>query len=166
MEKLKNVFEERDSVFSEKTHEIFALIHSTLVCVTDFLNDIDPMFDAGIITWEDASLIDNMIVIVGIVDYELGTEIDIDGNVIVITEDNLDHFQRVVHMSLPDEVVASKDSDRITKFLYELHENDNPGIFSDTIAPTPPALADFDLSKLTEDQRQSLLLHSGNKQKN
>jgi len=157
MEKLQKLFEVRDSAFAKQTSTIFEQIHEALVSVTAFLNDIDPVFDAGIITWEDATLMDDMIVIIGMVEYELDTTLEVDNKTVTITEENADGFQRVVHMSLPIDLVATKDEQVITDFLYELHANNNTGIFSDPIDPSPFG-EDFDLTKLTDEQRKSLSL--------
>ena len=165
MEELKKVFEARDSAFEKKTHEIFELIHTSLVCVTEFLNDVDSIFNAGDITWEDANLVDDLVVIVGMLEYAPGTTVKVDGNLISVTEENLDYFQRVVHMSLPFDLVASSNADDITRFLYDLHNNSNKSDFSELVEDKPSSIADFDLTKLTEEQRQSLMFYNG-KEKN
>ena len=165
MEELKKVFEARDSAFEKKTHEIFELIHTSLVCVTEFLNDVDPIFNAGEITWEDANLVDDLVVIVGMLDYTPGTTVEVDGNLISVTEENLDYFQRVVHMSLPFDLVASSNEEDITRFLYELHNKGNTSDFSEPLEDNINVAADFDLTKLTKEQRQSLMLYN-NKEKN
>jgi len=155
---LKELFEERDEAFKQQTFKIFELIHTTLVCVTEYLNSIDPVFAAGQVAWEDANLMDGMVLIVGIVDYTPGTQIEIEGETITITESNLDYFQRVVHMSLPFELVESSNEANIIEFLKMIHEKQKAESFSTPINDTPPPDDDFDLSQLTEEQRQAYML--------
>jgi len=164
MEELKKVFEERDSAFEKKTLEIFDIIHTSLVCVTEFLNDIDPIFNAGVVAWEDANLIDDLVVIIGMVHYTPGTAIEIDGNMISITEENLDYFQRVVHMSLPYDLVSSSDEDAITNFLHKIHQENKTNDFSEPLesggASNEATATDFDLTKLTDEQRRALMFYN------
>jgi len=165
MKELEKLFDVRDDAFKEQTLEIFNAINTTLVCVTTFLNDIDPIFAAGNIAWEDANLIDNGIIIIGMVDYTEGTEMQVDGNTVTVTKDNIGYFQRIVHMSLPLDLVYQDDEDVIMEFLYNMHNQDSVSTFSEPLEPTPNQSNEFDLSKLTEKQRQSLMFHD-NKEKN
>ena len=162
MDELKKVFEARDTAFEKKTIEIFELIHTTLVCVTEFLNDVDPIFAAGSITWEDANLMDDMVIIVGMVDYMPGTTIEMDGNLITITEENIDYFQRVVHMSLPFELVEAGNENELMEFLQRIHEEQTASQLSTSLdeSKKPELETDFDLSKLTDEQRQALMLYN------
>jgi len=163
---LEKIFEARDIAFEKQTHEIFDIINTTLVCINTFLNDIDPIFAAGHILWEDVNLVDGGIVIIGMVDYTIGTEMEIDNNTVVITEDNLEYFRRIVHMTLPLDLVYEDDEEVILEFLYSMHAQDNVGAFSEPLEPGGNNNPDFDLTKLTDKQRQSLMLHNNNKEKN
>ncbi len=165
MEELEKIFEARDMAFEKQTHEIFDIIYTTLVCVTTFLGDIDPIFAAGNILWEDVNLVDGGIVIIGMVDYTEGTEIEVDKNTVMVTEDNIEYFRRIVHMSLPIDLVYKDDESVIMEFLYNMHSQDNVSTFSEPLEPGINNNPEFDLSKLTEQQRQSLMLHN-NKEKN
>lgn len=164
MEELKKVFEERDSAFEKKTLEIFNIIHISLVCVTEFLNDIDPIFAAGDVAWEDANLIDDLVIVIGMVHYTPGTTVEIDGNMVSITEENLDYFQRVVHMSLPYDLVLSSDEDAILEFLHNMHDEGKAEDISEPIEsgaiPGEATSTDFDLTKLTDEQRQALMYYN------
>lgn len=159
MEELREVFNERDTAFAAGTMKIFELIHTTLVCVTEFLNESDPVCAAGNISWEDANLMEDLVVIIGMVDYAPGTAIEADGNLVTITEDNLEYFQRVVHMSLPYDLVKTSNEVEITAFLRTINENVGEE-FTDAVSPPTTSDTDFDLSKLTEEQRKSLMMHN------
>lgn len=165
MEELKKLFNVRDNAFEKQTYEIFSVINTTLVCVNSFLCDIDPIFAAGNIAWEDVNLVDDGIVIIGMVDYTEGTEMEVDNNTIVVTKDNIEYFRRIVHMSLPVDLVYEDDEDVIMEFLYNMHNQDSVSAFSEPLEPGINNNTDFDLSKLTEEQRQSLMFHD-NKEKN
>lgn len=167
MKNLKELFEVRDATFEQQTHEIFNKIHTTLVCVTEFLNEIDPLFAQGIITWEDANLVDDMVVVVGILSYELGSKINVEDDIIEITKDNFEYFQRIVNMSLPYNLVESGNAKDIREFLHMIHSNENDeDIISETKEQFKFEENDFDLSKLTEEQRKTYMLYSNNKSKN
>lgn len=162
MENLKNMFTIRDDEFEKRTLEIFAVIHTSLVCVTEFLDEIDPFFSAGNVTWEDTNLVDDLIVIIGIVEYDPDTTIELEGEVIQVTEDNLEYFQRVVHMSLPFNLVVNGDEEEIMDFLYELHGQENEEDTLPLIDEVPQSNTDFNLTELTDKQQQSLLLYNNN----
>lgn len=157
MEELRKVFEARDSAFEKKTLEIFEMIHTTLVSVTTFLNEIDPMLASGTIEWEDANILDDdQVVIIGTVNYAPGVTVEVEGSLTTITEENLDYFQRVIHMALPFDLVESRNEEKIMEFLKEIYDKSviEEGE-EDTDIPVS-AETEFDLSKLTEEQRQSL----------
>ncbi len=162
MENLKGIFNARDIAFKEKTLEIFKLINTSLVCVTEFLNSTDPMFNAGIITWEDTNLIDDLIVIIGMVEYEQGTTIEVNGNIISITEENLEYFQRVIHMSLPFDLVITSNENEIMEFLHKLLKDGKGDNFNNIIENAPSSTIleqsslEFDLTQLSDEQIQAL----------
>ena len=101
---------------------------------------------------------EDLVVIIGMVDYTPGTVIENDGNTVTITDDNIEYFQRVVHMSLPYDMVRSSNEDEIAEFLRTMG-TDHPIEFTEPV-DAPPTATDFDLSKLTEEQRRSLMLHN------
>lgn len=160
MEDLQKMLKARDSAFEEKTLEIFKLINTTLVCVTTFLSDIDPLCDAGTFTWEDANIVDDLLVVMGSVDYTPGTTFESDGNEITITEENLEYFRRVVHMNVPLELATTNDEDAIMEFLYTMHEEKSAEEFSETIDKFIPSATEFDLTQLTDEQLQSLKFYN------
>jgi hypothetical protein len=158
MTELKDIFDARDEAFAKKTMEIFGIIHTALVCITEFLNETDPSVASGNVSWEDANLMDDLVVIIGMVNYEEGTVIENDGNKITITNDNIEYFQRIVHMSLPYEMVLSSNEEDIMEFLHTMGTN-HPIEFTESVDTPPDDSMEFDLSKLTEEQRRSLMFH-------
>lgn len=178
MEDLKELFTARDTAFEEKTRKIFELMNTSLVCVTKFLNSTDPMFEAGKISWEDANLVDDLVVIIGMVHYEPGTIVDVGGSVVSITEENIEYFQRVVHMSLPIKLVTSSNEDDIMQFLHNLLATNQGDDFKDVINNAPSGVndhpdsivsnqnsLDFDLTQLSEEQAQAFKFNNNKNNK-
>jgi hypothetical protein len=161
MADLKALFKARDDQFSKETFKIFKLIEVTLGCVTAYLSDIDEAVGQGIISWEDTSIVDDMVVVIGMVDYEPNETISLYGQEYKITEENLDEFQRVVHMSVPLDLVEEGSEQNIMDYLYNIGDDKDIDEFSDVITPAAAKLEEeFDLSELTEEQIQSLKLHN------
>jgi len=164
MEEIKKIFKKRDTAFEKQTLEIFKLINTALVSVTRFLNDIDPTCEAGDLSWEDTNLVDDLIIIIGTVRFTPGTTVEIDGELISITEDNLEYFNRIIHMSLPYDLVVEGDEDIITEFLYDIH---NEEIAKEALALHEESQGEdlkFDLTQLTDEQKLALeLFHAREK---
>jgi len=158
MKNLEEIFDIRDTAYAKQTNKIFDAIITTLSCVNIFLNDIDPIFDAGNIIWEEVNLIDGGIIIIGMIDYKEGTKITVDGNIIEITKNNIEYFRRVVHMTLPLDLVYTNDEDIIMEFLYNSHNESNINSFSEPLELENNNI-EFDLTKLTEKQRVALVLY-------
>lgn len=155
METLKKLYNIRDEIFSEKTYEIFEQIDSTLACVTLFLTDTDDIVAQGIIAWEDTSLIGDFIYVMGTVQYNIGDVLTINEKNVEITLDNINEYERVVHMSIPYELVIEGDKDNIIEFLYTA---DAEVIMPpDFMVDTPTTPADFDLSELSPAQLKALM---------
>ena len=159
---VQELFEQRDKKFASVTMEIFEHIHNSLVCITDFLNDNDPVFAAADVTWEDANLANDQVTIIGMIDFNENTTVTIDGEEIEITADNKEYFQRVIHLSLPFGLVIEGDYNTITQFLTEMKQHEEAlleeAINLESITPAVNTAQSFDLSKLTQSQRNSLIL--------
>ena len=162
MADLKALFRARDEKFLEETLKIFNLIKTTLGCVTAYLSDVDEAVQQGIVTWEDTSIVDDSVVVIGMVDYEPGETITLYGTEFKITEENIDEYQRVVHMSVPVDLVEEGNEQNIMNYLYNLGSGKSIEEFSNVIAP-PAATKledEFDLSELSEEQIASLKMHN------
>jgi hypothetical protein len=171
MSDLETLFLERDKFFEEKTQEIFKEIYEALEAVTIFLTDIDDLIAQGNINWEDANMMDDLVILIGMVTYEPGDTIKISDDLdVIINEENIDNFQRIVHMSVPLDLVKQKDKDTILSFLYDMNVERTPEEFSSVLDETTKIPIkkeeEFDLSDLDEHQIQSLKYFSDNKGKN
>jgi len=152
METLKKLYNVRDEIFADKTYEIFKHIDNTLACVTLYLTDIDDMVAQGIIAWEDTTLVEDLVVVIGTVQYNVGEFLTIDNKEIEITKDNKEKYEQVVHMSIPYDLVIEDDKDNIIEFLYTVgseSELTHIGIPIETNN-------DFDLTELSEEQLTAL----------
>ncbi len=159
MENLKTLYNVRDEIFSDKTYEIFKKIDNTLACLTLYLTDIDEAVAQGVIAWEDTSLIDDLVVVIGTVQYDMGDIITIAGVEIEVTPNNVLEIERVIHMSIPYDLVIEDDKDNIMEFLYTVEAANE---FNIDGAPAN----DFDLSELSDEQRKSLQSATGSNRNN
>jgi hypothetical protein len=159
MEDLKALFEVRDEQYSKETTKIFKLINNTVTCVTAYLCDMDERVAQGIVKWEDVSIIEDMLVVIGSVNYEVGTTITLDGKEYQIREDNIDEFQSVAHMSIPLDMAIDDDEDEIMAYLYDIGMDSNIEDFTSVLTPHHDSIeSEFDLSELSEEQIQALKL--------
>jgi hypothetical protein len=158
MEDLKLLFKKRDEHHSKETLKIFKQINTTLGCVSSYLYETDPSISQGIMSWEDLSLVDDLVILVGMVTYEVGTEINLGGLIITVDEENLEDLQSFIHMSVPLALVEEDDEDKLMDYLFS-QDNEGAGEVS-SLGNIEPAKQDleFDLSELTEEQRQALKL--------
>lgn len=159
MEDLKTLFKQRDDFVNEKTLELFSRMTNTLACVTTYFSEMDELISQGMISWEETSIIDDLVVVVGMVQYEVGDVLTFEGETNTVTEENVDLFQRVVHMSVPIDLVEENDPDKIMEFLDSLGEGRDIDEFSESFAAVeiiPQEEHEFDLSELTEEQRRNL----------
>jgi hypothetical protein len=171
MSDLEALFAERDKFLEENTLAIFKEMYAALEAVTIFLTDIDDLIAQGTINWEDANIMDDVVILIGMVSYEPGDTVKISDELdVIINEDNIDNFQRIVHMSIPLDLVKNNDKDVILSFLYDMNVERSAEEFSSVIDETTKIPInkeeEFDLSDLDEQQIQSLKYFSDNKGKN
>lgn len=159
MEDLKPIYKKRDKRYTKENRKLLELIDTTLKCVTAYLTKINPAILQGIISWEDTSLMDDMVIVMGMLSYEVGKTIDIGGTKIVVTEDNVNELQHMVHMAVPIDLVEEANSEKITEYLQNLDADYD--VEADTTIIELPASApeqEFDLSELSEEQLENLRL--------
>lgn len=161
MEDLKPLFKKRDKRYSKDTDKFLKLITTTLECVTTFLTELSPDTDQGTISWEDISYMDGMIVVIGMVQYEIGGNASFADTQITVTKDNIHELEHMVHMAVPINLVEADNAEEITQYLQSLG---GVNVDSETsFIPLPSAVMenqDFDLTELTEEQLEKLKLSS------
>lgn len=159
MEDLKPLYKKRDERYNKENQKLLEMIDVTLAATIAYFEKINPTIMDGAISWEDTSLMDDMIVIMGMLSYELGKILDIGGVRIEVTEENLEQLQHMVHMAIPIELVEAADAEKITEYLQSMEAEGEIDIDAIEIsAPTPEH--EFDLSELSEEQRENLKLMS------
>jgi len=157
MEDLKALFKVRDEHFSEHTTKILIEITDTLKCVTVYLNEIDDGAAQGKIIWEDVSIMEDILIMMGTVEYGVGDTIVFGDEQIIVTPENADSLQQLVHMSVPVDLVQESDREKIMEYLRTTTEDINVEL-SEIIVPTSHLDAEFDLSELSDEQIQALKL--------
>jgi hypothetical protein len=162
MADLKALFAQRDKRYSKETLKILQLLHVTLGCVTSYLSETNSLVEQGLISWEEASVIDDTVVLIGMVEFETGTVIKMGDLQIPIDENNVDDFQSVIHMSVPMHLVEEEDEQKILDYLYDFGEDKDSSEFTSMLVAPPETtlVDDFDLSELSEEQIQMLKLHT------
>ncbi len=157
MKDLAELFKSRDKAEEDATGVIFESIHVTLQAVSSFLSDVDDSIADGILIWQDAEYLDKLVTIIGMISYEIGTTMQTEEGMVEITANNIEYFQRMIHMSLPLDLVSSNDYDKVIHFLQKMQDEDDIIEYSEPLDIPPNEYRDFDLSKLTDDQRRSLI---------
>jgi len=104
---------------------------------------------------------EDTLIVMGTVNYNVGDTIALAGEEFTMTEENVDEFQQIVHMTLPFELAEEGDEDKILEYLYKAGNVSAADEFSEIIMPSPAVLdEEFDLSELSEEQILSLKLQT------
>lgn len=159
MEDLKPLYKKRDKRYNKENRKLLEMIDVTLASITAYFEKINPTIMQGVISWEDTSLMDDMIVVMGMLSYDLGKILNIAGVRIEVTEENIERLQHMVHMAIPIDLVEAADGEKITEYLQSMESEGEIDV--DTVELSAPAAArehEFDLSELSEEQRENLKL--------
>ncbi len=154
IDKLEKLFDERDSVFEGKTSKIFQMVHTCIITITKFFKDINTDTNQGTLEWEEINIMDDLVTIVGVVLYDIGSTIIVEDRETTITEENIDYFQKVIHMTLPLDVILLEE-EQISKFLYDMYEQETLDTVTESLDLNNSF--DFDLSQLSDKQKQALM---------
>jgi len=159
MEDLRALFKVRDEHFTEHTTKILMEVIDTLECVTTYLVDIDDNAAQGNIVWEDVSIMEDILIMMGTVEYSVGDTIIFGDEKIVVTDENADSLQQLVHMSVPINLVQEANHSKIMNYLESSTEDigDELGEIIVPVTASQPE-SEFDLSELSDEQIQSLKL--------
>lgn len=166
---LEKLFKNRERSYKRATNNIFKAITHATDGVMAFLQDTTEI-NKGELTWQEVMLHDKIVVIVGFVQYPVGASFTSSaGEEIVVDENNVDYFKRVMRITLPQELVERGTTEQITEFMHALQqeasleaENDmvvlpvGEGDVPPEIAEALEEVAEFDLGELTEEQQRNL----------
>jgi len=146
------MFRSRDEVFHTETKKILDDIAPVITGATDFIDDMYGTDGHRELVWEGVNLIEGVITLVGVVSYSPGTQLMVDDEMMDITEDNHEYFHQMIRIGVPMDIAISESSDVVYTYLVNLNESE------ERIAAEEQAgvLSDFDLSVLSDDQRELL----------
>ena len=123
MNDLKRLFEEREFNFKRDTTIILKKLLNALKAIVQFL-DIHEKALKGDLVWEAISFVagdeneDDYIMMVGVISYVPGEKFTLStGEQIIVTEDTVDYFRRVVRIGVPYEIAINSTVDEIVKFF-------------------------------------------------
>ena len=152
----------RDEQFKEYTQSIYNEIPIVIESIGIYLSSFPVNnFHEGIVKWEDISLYEDNLMIFGMLTYNVGAVVDIDGEEMTITEDNAIYFQRAIRMGIPVELAIKGTTESIVHYLNMLHAKEQ--MHQRDLISTPMAgpevsekLGDeFDLDGLSDEQKQA-----------
>lgn len=181
---LHKLFESRERSIKRATRRIFKAIPSILEGVNEHLINQGEV-GSGDLRWEDVALLNHanesvgkFVMLIGVIELETGVEHMMpSGEIIKITEENKDHFKRLIRVGVPVRFAEQAPAD-VTKFLQEVarkaaeiqqeqqemnlsDEDFNSAMdFIEQLEPNSKPQEDFDLEELTKDQKESLLMFS------
>lgn len=173
---IQDLLTKRDKSFKKATNDIFAKIPQALETFQELILEQEPLKNGSVIQWTEISLISSgleepLLIIVGLVTFPIGSKVSlVTGESIVITADTAQYFPpRLIRIGLPLKIIESskeeiKDfilkSDEVQSEENELQEIKNIEPLK-TIASKKDSVTtsdDFDLTQLTEEQRQNLIV--------
>lgn len=150
------LFRHRDEVFYSETKKILDDIAPVISGATEFIDEAYGMDANRDLVWEGVNLIDGIVTLVGVVSYTPGTKLMFEDELMDITEDNHEYFQQMIRIGVPMDIVISQSADVVYTYLVNLQKNED-SLADEQLEALDTDLADFDLTKLSEDQRASLL---------
>lgn len=167
---LRDLFDERDKQFENFTIKILSTMVHVLDGVITFLDLSNEAQNSNLI-WEDVilyhdSVIENdFVVLVGSVTYNIGDKLSLpNGEVIEVTEDNVDYFKRTIRVGVPYQLASEGTSDEVVEYLEraeqeaEKKEENLERFLQEHSSALSSSSTEFDLDDLTEKQRHSYQL--------
>ena len=181
---IRKLIEKRDNLLNEQTKNIKTHLGNVTKGVRDFLTSLDASYLPGVFQWEDISIYkdeheEDLLMLIGIVTYEPGTDLMLDGKLVVVDEENKDYFSRVLRIGVPFSIVDQDSAEAVTTFLDKLKTAVGQDVIEDLDETTelieqdfvkeqeakkvPVQKAnsfDFDLDELTDEQIAALRLYN------
>ncbi len=184
---VQNLFFQRAEKFNEKTAEILARIPQALEAFADIIEEQETFKTGGVLRWNEISLVaagsdDPLMIIVGIVTFPVGAEVLLaTGEKVKVTQDTVQYFPpRLIRIGLPVKM-AESSKEEIKAYIRQADEEQKKemeevkeavkealGIEEDAGTSVPVKVVkkkdsvtttdDFDLTQLTEEQRQNIVL--------
>lgn len=165
MKDVQALLEQRDELFRDQTVTALGLAEDTLLGIREYLISVDSSYEPGQFVWEDVSLFEHdLLMLIGYVSYTPGTSFQLDGEIIEITEDNKDYFDRILRIGIPLSIVKQNNKAVVIGFLSNLNNaiedesldaREEIEQVEDVVAEQPSKY-DFNLDELTDEQLVSL----------
>lgn len=172
MSELKELFTQRDEAFKTSTDEILATLATAIEGITKFLDGRNEV-RGGNLSFEDVMLFSGMeeneegyVMLVGVISYAPGQTFTLpSGEVVAVTDFTADYFRRMLRIGIPYKLAVEGSMEDIVKFMEETAVQEQEMV--DAVdASLDEDRSEFDLSELTDEQKEALMLHmrsSGNK---
>lgn len=170
---LRELFEVRDGEYAKATMKILETIPGTIAAIVE-VSELEEEFAQGRLVWSEAVLVQEVeeeeeyVLLVGILRYEVGDEIETPVGKLTVTPDIAERFhQRIIRVGIPINLVENDDKVAIQEFLKESaeeHKRQTEEMKAEMQRrKTETIMTDFDLDQLTEEQRESLMLNTPGK---
>lgn len=157
---IPELFADRQATFDKNTQKILDSIAPALEAVHEFMDAETVEKAGGSLKWEDISLGDGdsegpFLILIGVISFPPGTEMDtVNGGSVVVTEDTAPYFRRLVRAGIPVEI-TTKTKEEVVAYLKKVEEDELKQSEADFLEAATQQETDFDLSKLTEEQRKA-----------
>ncbi len=185
---VRRMFFERAENFSATTKEILSQMSGVLAAASALIEEKESFKNGGVLDWIDVTLAgadmdEALSVLVGVVSFTPGSEVELqNGDKVKVTPDTSQYFiPRMIRLGVPLNLAGGTKEDVIAylkkveseqKEEHEQIESTIKDILSSDVdvgakipvnikkkqQDTLATAADFDLTQLTEDQRQQLVL--------
>lgn len=156
--KLEQLFAHREQQFRRNTERILTSMKNVIDGVVQFLN-LNEELAQGQLTWQDVQFRDEIVMLIGFIDYPPGAKFATsNGEVVVVSEQTVDYFRRIIRMGLPADLVHKNSADDTIAFLQEIQKQNEIEEVEMIELPVPDGVEDFDLDSLTDEQKAALVV--------
>lgn len=166
--KVKKLFENREKHFKDDTDAILDSMSTATAAIAKFIKKTDDVvIEGGELTWEDVTYIggvekdnEGYVIFIGVQSHQPGETFSLpNGQTVAITEETAEYFRRMIRVGLPFHLAVEGSAEEIVQFMEEAAKRDPYDPYDlDMMLESEPS-TEFDLEELTDEQRESLMLH-------
>ena len=154
MKNIEILFQQRSQEFDKRTEKILKHMSPIIEGVVHYLSLTEEL-SQGDLTWQTVVLQDDIVMLVGIIQYPPGAQFTTSGGeIMTVSEHTKEYFTRILRMGLPIDLVNRGSKKDTINFLSNL--NNEQISKHDMIPPELIEVNGFDLDKLTNEQRQEI----------
>lgn len=154
---IPELFVARDKAIDKATQNIFAAMPEALAAINELMGIDEIKKLGGELVWDDVEFFEEeqMIVMVGVIVFHEGCEMTTsNGDKVKVTKDTEPYFRRLVRGAFPLSI-ANQSKDDIVAYFNKLHDDSEKQRLVDELDLQAERKTDFDLSILTEEQRNA-----------